>query len=311
MKVPTLIRAFLAMLLICSTSSLHAESDGTTRSPVQPFLDLVLDFQRHPHYWALHAAHTVEEDPARRRTLAVNIARWLEMPNDLGSRYLLVNIPAFELTYWENGEIIDRRPVIVGTTRTPTPPLSATVSGVVLNPWWEIPTSIVRESVGALVRNRPAVARARGYVVENGRYRQRPGPGNALGQMKLVMPNPQSIGLHDTPNQELFTRPVRAFSHGCIRVSDALGFATLVLERDAEWDRDRIDQVIAAGRTQTVDLVHPMPVYIVYHTVDLDAAGDIRFHPDIYDRDQSAAVAGFDAAGTECALGLGQSDQDR
>lgn len=300
-----LFRTILALLVLIASPSLHAQSGDTSRSPARPFLDLVLDFQRHPHYWALHAAHRAEEDPARRQILATNLARWLEMPNDLGSRYILVNIPAFELTFWDNGEIIDRRPVIVGTTSTRTPELTATVSGVVLNPWWEIPASIVRESVGSLVRNRPAVARARGYVVQNGRYRQRPGPGNALGQMKLVMPNSQSIGLHDTPNQELFTRPVRAFSHGCIRVSNALDFATIILARDAGWDRARVDQVIATGQTDTVTLNQPMPVYIVYHTVDLDEVGAIRFHPDIYGRDRSAAIAALDTDETECAVGFG------
>ena len=305
MKPIQMIRTILAVIFLFSASSLPADPGETTPSPVRPFLDLVLDFQRHPHYWALHAAHRVEDDPARRRSLAINLARWLEMPNDLGSRYILVNIPAFELTYWDNGEIIDRRPVIVGTTSTRTPELTATVSGVVLNPWWEIPASIVRESVGALVRNRPTVARARGYVVQNGRYRQCPGPGNALGQMKLVMPNPQSIGLHDTPNQELFTRPVRAFSHGCIRVSDALDFATIILERDAGWDRARVDQVLGTGRTQTVDLIQPMPVYIVYHTVDLDEAGAIRFHPDIYGRDRGQTAAALGTDETECTLGFG------
>ncbi len=303
-----LIRAILAAIFLFSAVSLQADATDpadTSRSPVRPFLDLILDFQHHPHYWALHTAHRVEEDPARRQTLAINLERWLEMPNDLGSRYILVNIPAFELTYWDNGEIIDRRPVIVGTTSTRTPELTATVRGVVLNPWWEIPASIVRESVGALVRNRPAVARARGYVVQNGRYRQRPGPGNALGQMKLVMPNPQSIGLHDTPSQDLFTRPVRAFSHGCIRVSDALDFATIILERDVGWDRDRVDQVIVTGRTQTIDLIQPIPVYIVYHTVDLDEAGAIRFLPDIYGRDHGETVAAVGTDETECPLGFG------
>ena len=305
MRTASVVRAILGFLLVFSASSLPAETGSNARSLARPFLDLVLDFQRHPHYWALHAARRTEEDPGRRQSLTINLARWLEMPNDLGPRYILVNIPAFELTFWDNGEIVDRRPIIVGTTNTPTPELTATVSGVVLNPWWEIPASIVRESVGALVRNRPGVARARGYVVQNGRYRQRPGPGNALGQMKLVMPNPQSIGLHDTPNQDLFTRPVRVFSHGCIRVSDALDFATIILERDAGWDRARVDQAIASGRTQIVDLTQPMPVYIVYHTADLDAEGTVRFHPDIYGRDRSGNVAALDTIETNCTWGLG------
>src|SRR3546814_1081190 len=112
--------------------------------------------------------------------------------------------------------------VIVGKTKTPTPVFAAQVTGVTFNPWWEIPESIVAESVGKLVRTRPAEAARRGYVVQDGRYRQRPGPQNALGRMKLMMPNPYSIYLHDTPAQSLFARDVRAFSHGCVREGGAL-----------------------------------------------------------------------------------------
>jgi murein L,D-transpeptidase YcbB/YkuD len=298
-----LVRRLAVFLLIFITAPLSAQTYAEPRSPMQSVYDMLLEFQLHPHYWALQSAYDSEEDPDRRRTLAVNIERWRRLPNNLGTRYLMVNIPAFEVTYWEDGNIIDRRPVIVGTTRTPTPEFTTAVTGVVLNPWWEIPASIVAESVGALVRNRPSVARARGYVIENGRYRQRPGAGNALGRMKLVMPNPDSIGLHDTPSQDLFSSDVRAFSHGCIRVSDALNFATLLLRQDAGWSRADVDAVIATGRTRTVELVQPMPVYIVYFTAVPDETGRIVFHPDIYGRDPSVVVALVSEHDTECALG--------
>ena len=300
-RLAVLVLIFIAAPLSAQMESEQAEAEQD--SPAQAVLDMLLDFQQHPDFWALQVAHDAEEDPDRRRTLAVNIERWRQLPNNLGTRYLMVNIPAFEVTYWEDGAIIDRRPVIVGTTRTPTPELTTTVTGVVLNPWWEIPASIVAESVGALVRNRPSVARARGYVVENGRYRQRPGPGNALGRTKLVMPNPHSIGLHDTPNQELFSRDVRAFSHGCVRVSDALDFATILLSQDAGWSRADVDAVIASGQTRTVDLVQPMPVYIAYFTAVPNEVGEIIFHPDIYGRDPRVVVASTAEQDTECTLG--------
>jgi murein L,D-transpeptidase YcbB/YkuD len=101
---------------------------------------------------------------------------------------------------------------------------------VIYNPWWEVPESIIKESVGALMRGSPAVAAARGYVLDQGRIRQKPGPSNALGQMKLAMPNPQAIYLHDTPSKRHFALPVRAYSHGCIRVGNALDFAATLLE---------------------------------------------------------------------------------
>lgn len=239
----------------------------------------------HPHFLALRAAHADERDPRRRATLAANLARWEAMPNELGSRYLLVNAAAFELGLWEAGERVARWPVIVGTTSTPTPIFDTMVTGVTLNPWWEIPASIVAESVGALVRNRPAEARRRGYVVQNGRYRQRPGPSNALGRMKLVMPNVYSVGLHDTPNHALFERDNRALSHGCVRVGDALGFAARLLAAQPGWNRERVDATVEGGRTVTIDLAEPMPVYIGYFTAEPGPNGSIRYYPDIYSRD--------------------------
>src|SRR3546814_10465439 len=111
---------------------------------------------------------------------------------------------------------LGRWQVIVGKTKTPKPVFAAQVTGVTFNPWWEIPESIVAESVGKLVRTRPAEAARRGYVVQDGRYRQRPGPQNAFGRMKLLLPNQYSTYLHDNPTQSLFERDVRAFSHGCV-----------------------------------------------------------------------------------------------
>ncbi|MBB6122411.1 murein L,D-transpeptidase YcbB/YkuD [Sphingobium subterraneum] len=161
---------------------------------------------------------------------------------------------------------------------------------MVLNPWWEIPSSIAAESVAAMVRTNPAAAAKRGYVYENGRYRQRPGPNNALGRMKLVMPNPHTVYLHDTPSQSLFDRDVRAFSHGCVRVGDALGLVTALLAPTGQWDRQRIDATVASGETQTVTLAEPIPVYIAYFTAEPDEDGAMRFFPDIYKRDRAAVA---------------------
>ena len=183
----------------------------------------------HPEYAALRAAYATETDPARRHVLALNMERWRWMPLALGPNYILVNAAKFEVTLWRDGQLAGTWPVIVGKPRSPTPIFSATVTGVTFNPWWDVPANIVRESIGSLVRRHPALARQRGYVWGAGRYRQRPGPANALGQMKLVMPNPYNVYLHDTPDKPLFAKDIRAFSHGCIRVGDALGFAATLI----------------------------------------------------------------------------------
>lgn len=244
----------------------------------------------HPYHEALREAFAQETDADRRATLAANLRRWERMPAALGERYLLVNAAAFELTLWEGRREMGRWRVIVGTPRTPTPIFQAEVSGVIFNPWWEIPASIAAEGIAAMVRNRPAAARQRGYVYQNGRYRQRPGPGNALGLMKLVMPNPYSVFLHDTSNRTLFERDVRALSHGCIRVGDALGFATELLAARPDWNRARTDEVVESGRTTQIDLPESIPLYIGYFTAEPGSDGEMRYFEDIYGRDRSASA---------------------
>ena len=237
----------------------------------------------HTDYSALKAAYRLETDDSRRDTLARNMERWRWMPRTLGSDYVMVNAPFFEAGLWRAGERKGTWRVIVGKARTPTPVFETTITGVTLNPWWEIPASIVRESVGALFRRNPALARQRGYVRSNGRYRQKPGPGNALGLMKLAMPNRFSVFMHDTPNKALFDEDVRAFSHGCVRTDNALDYAAALLEGAAT--REDVDKIVAAGKTRTVDLAQPVPVYITYFTAEPDGAGTVRFQPDIYSRD--------------------------
>jgi len=245
----------------------------------------------HPFYNALRTALATETDKARRITLLANLDRWRWMPRSLGSRYLLVNAAGFEASLWQDGAEVGRWRVIVGKSKTPTPIFAATITGVTFNPWWEIPSSIVAESVGSLVRRHPSLARRRGYVVQDGRYRQRPGDNNALGRMKLVMPNPYTVYLHDTPSKSLFERDTRTFSHGCIRVGDALGLAgTLLSQRPGGWTRANTDAVLATNQTTTISLATPIPVYVTYFTAEPDAAGTMRYFPDVYGRDKAGIL---------------------
>jgi murein L,D-transpeptidase YcbB/YkuD len=234
-------------------------------------------------YALLASAYATETDTARRATLALNLDRWRWMPRSLGDDYVLVNPVQFEASRWQKGERVGTWRVITGKTSSPTPVFNATITGVTLNPWWEVPANIVRESVGALVRRNPKLARARGYVWGGGRYRQKPGPNNSLGQMKLVMPNPYSVYMHDTPSKGLFEKDVRAFSHGCVRVGNALDFAASLLA--PATPREKVDEIVASGKTTTVPLPHSVPVYIAYFTTASDASGALVFKPDIYGRD--------------------------
>jgi murein L,D-transpeptidase YcbB/YkuD len=285
---------FVLILLLSAPAWADAETDAMCSFTESRFTqsqwpgadpDAEPAFPTHPYYQALRDAYEQETDPGHRATLSANIRRWEEMPHRLGDRYLLVNAAAFRVTLWEDGNPVAHWRVIVGRTRTPTPIFHTTAQGVIFNPWWEVPASIVAESVGALVRNRPAEARRRGYVVQNGRYRQRPGPGNALGLVKLDMPNPYSVGMHDTPSRHLFEQDVRAFSHGCIRVGDALDFATTLLSSQPGWNRERVDSIVATGQTTNIPFAEPLPIYVGYFTAEPAEDGTIRYLPDIYGRD--------------------------
>ncbi len=238
---------------------------------------------RHEEYGALRAAFATENEANRRKAIARNMERWRWMPHSLGSDYVLVNVARFEAALWRNGAQVGSWKVIVGKPATPTPSFNASIEGVIFNPWWEIPASIVRESLGALVRRNPTLARQRGYVWGGGQYRQRPGPNNALGQMKLMMPNAFSVYMHDTPNKQLFDEEVRTFSHGCIRTKDAIGYAATLL--GGARSREEIDGILASGKTTTVMLDRPIPVFVAYFTAVSDGRGGITIAPDIYERD--------------------------
>lgn len=239
----------------------------------------------HPQYAELKALLHTAKDKALLDKVRTNLDRWRWLPRDLGPRYVIVNVPAYTVALVENGSVVARHRAVVGAPKTATPQLAATATGVIFNPWWEVPMSIA-----------PEVRGKRGYVAvktpEGGvRYRQPPGPSNALGRMKVVMPNNYAIYLHDTPSKSLFKRDARAFSHGCIRTENPLDFAALLLA-NPEWDRAAIDKAIAAGKTVKADATIPTPVYITYFTVAAKAnAEGIISYPDIYKRDGKVVTA--------------------
>jgi murein L,D-transpeptidase YcbB/YkuD len=236
----------------------------------------------HPQYAGLKRAlaATPGTDTARRDLIRTNMERWRWMPRSLGARHVLVNVPAFTAALVEDGHVLTRHRTVVGKRTTPTPQLNAQITAVTLNPWWNVPQSIVAENGGHFGAGYE-VRRDGGYTI----VRQPPGPRNALGRVKIEMPNEHAIYLHDTPSQALFGRPVRAFSHGCIRTQNVRDFAALLLQPTGQWDRGQIDRTIDTGRTQSVSLAAPIPVYIAYFTAAATSDGDIVTYSDIYGRD--------------------------
>jgi len=246
----------------------------------------------HPQYTYLKRALEVTppSDTAKVNRIRLNLDRWRWLPRDLGERYIIVNVPAYTAALVEGGETLSRHYAVAGKISTPTPQLSAIATGVILNPWWEVPKSIESEVRGK--GGYVAVKDKNGKVV---RWRQPPGPSNALGKMKFVMPNSKAIYLHDTNAKSRFNSRVRAFSHGCIRTKDIEQLATILLtEGGGEWTAEKVQETIASGKSVQANFPEPLPVYIVYMSSAATVEGKIVDYQDIYKRDGKAIAALLD-----------------
>jgi murein L,D-transpeptidase YcbB/YkuD len=246
----------------------------------------------HPQYGALKNALQVtpKTEQAKLNRIRLNMDRWRWLPRDLGDRYIIVNVPAYHVALVEGGETQWRQKAIAGAVRTPTPMISAVASGVILNPWWEVPKSIEPE-----VRGRPGYVPVKGKDGKVQRWRQPPGPANALGQVKFVMYNPQAIYLHDTNARSRFNSQVRSLSHGCIRTQNILDLSAKLLAADGgEWDRAKVDATLKSGKSVQANFVKPLPVYIVYFSSAAALDGKIIDYADIYKRDAKVMSALLD-----------------
>ena len=256
-----------------------------------------------PDYAALKEAlgDTPQDQVQRRRLIRANMDRWRWLQHDLGNQYLLTNVPEFQLRLTVNNNIIRTYRTIVGKPgRTATPQLAETVEGVIFNPTWTVPQSIVQgEGLGARVLGNPAYARANNYTATRGANGyvsvvQGPGPGNSLGRMKLDMPNPHAIFLHDTPSRGLFANESRALSHGCVRVERALELAMTIAILGQGATRDEAVAISTSGEYTRVPVKKSMPVYITYFTMARDIDGELKTFNDIYGRD-APVLASFNA----------------
>ncbi|MEQ1492313.1 MAG: L,D-transpeptidase family protein, partial [Terricaulis sp.] len=244
--------------------------------------------------------------------LRANMERWRWLPRELPERRLEARIAQFQTILYRPGSPPIVHAAIVGARRTPTPSFAANIVSVTLNPTWEPPQSILRnELLPRFGRDPSAVERENFEVIDwsgnvldpasidwserpfRHRLRQRPGPGNALGQIRFDLPNPYSIYLHDTSNRSLFSRSERALSHGCIRVENIIGLAAAVIANPV-WDHTALQAAIADGQTRPIALTTPMPVYMLYLTALAKDDGDVVYFDDIYHRD-AAVVAALDA----------------
>lgn len=234
-----------------------------------------------------------KQDPAVIEQITMNMERWRWLPDDLGTRYLMVNIPAFRLDAIENGKSVLDMKVVTGKKTSPTPVLADRMTTVVFSPYWNIPRDIVQKEI------LPKVAKDPGYLAKNnmeaddkGNYRQLPGKGNSLGQVKFLFPNHFNVYLHDTPAQSLFERIERDFSHGCVRLDEPMRLAQYVLRDQPEWTDEKIKAAMAAGVEQQVAMKQPLPIYLAYFTA-WENNGALETVPDVYaiDRRHIAATS--------------------
>lgn len=264
----------------------------------------VLDTVRplHPDYVVLRSAlANAAPGSARYKQIQANMDRWRWLPRDLGGQYLITNVPEYQLRLTVNDKIVRTYKTIVGKPgRTATPQLAEVVEGVILNPNWTVPQSIVvGEGLGAKVLGNPGWAKAAGYTASKGANGfvtvvQQPGPGNSLGKMKLDMPNKHAIFLHDTPSRNLFNSADRALSHGCIRTERASELAMTLAILQAGLTAEESVEKLTSGKYTRVEFQKKMPVYITYFTMATDIGGQLSSFKDIYGRDE-AVLASFTA----------------
>ena len=258
----------------------------------------------------------------RIQQIQLNMERWRWMPDDLGERYLLVNMAGFELQAVENDETVMDMRVIIGRPYRSTPAFLGTMRYLVINPYWNVPHKV--EILDLLPKEQadPVYLPGKGfrvyagwgkdapeldpgdidwssYTAENFPYRliQDPGEVNSLGRIKFMLPNPYAVYLHDTPSRHLFNRPVRTFSSGCIRVAEPVRLANFVLNDGRDYMTPDVLEAISSGENQIVSLPRVVPVYMLYQTAWVDDEGMAHFRDDVYGRDFLVLRAWSSAAG--------------
>jgi murein L,D-transpeptidase YcbB/YkuD len=225
--------------------------------------------------------------------IAANLERYRWMPRALGDRYVIVNVPAFQLRAFDGGKTVIDMKVIVGADYEDrkTPVFSDTMTTVVFRPYWNVTDDIADKEIWPKANADPSYLERNDYETFNEggktRIRQRPGPENSLGLVKFLFPNDYNIYLHDTPHDELFDKDVRAFSHGCIRLEKPEALAQWVLG----WSADSVQRAMQQGPdNKSVKVPGTIAVYIAYFTAFV-RDGRLMFGNDLYARDNELVPA--------------------
>ncbi len=246
----------------------------------------------------------------RIRQIELNLERLRWSFRNLGNRYLMVNIADFKLDAVENDRIVWSMRVVTGKQYWHTPVFSSTMKYLVFNPSWNVPDSIAVDEILPKIRRQPDYLELNNFSVVRGwgknektvqpetinwaklkkenfpfRFRQLPGPLNPLGRIKFMFPNKYNVYLHDTPNKNLFSKNVRMFSHGCIRVEEPVKLAAYLLQSDEKLGQEELIDIIEKGKETEIPLPQHVDIHIFYLTAWVDSNNHVQFRNDIYGRD--------------------------
>lgn len=242
----------------------------------------------------------------RVQQIELNLDRFRLLPRVMPANHIWVNVPQYEMTLQlDREQVLDMR-VVVGKTSSPTPMMHDVLEHLVFSPYWYPTKRISREEILPAIKADPHyLVDHRFDVLKNNKpidpsginwqaikasnlryqFRQRPGKGNSLGDVKFIFPNNYSVYLHDSNTHHLFDKSMRAYSHGCVRVEDPESLATALLAWDSGWKREKVSRAMASGRQKYVKLGQTIPVYLVYFTATVKD-GVLNFHNDLYGHDK-------------------------
>lgn len=267
---------------------------------------------------ALNADHSGDE----RKRLVINMERLRWLPKNLGSRFVFVNQPAYEVNVMDQGQVAWHSRVIIGKPMNQTYSFYDQIETVVFNPSWGVPASIIINEYGPKSRKDPSYLDRNGFKIKDANgdqissrdidwwsigqapkfgVQQPPGSDNALGELKFLFPNSHDIYMHDTPTKNLFADSTRAYSHGCVRVQNPREFASVLLGMNEEDVAKNLGQKAKKGKnidpteafvdSHSVNLAQKVPVYLTYFTAWTDQSGKIQYYNDIYGRDAAMETA--------------------
>ena len=237
----------------------------------------------------------------RLQQILINLNRMRWMPQEPQGKLILVNIPEFILHVVDGKNKVFDMAVVVGKEGHNTMMFTGKLSQIVFSPYWNVPPSIVKKEILPKIERDPGYLRSQNMEVTGNAgglpvIRQLPGEKNSLGRVKFLFPNSYDIYFHDTPAKELFSKDKRAFSHGCIRLSEPEKLAEYLLQDNSSWTPEKIEEAMNSGQPQTVNIKDPVPVFITYYTTWVDETGLLNFRDDIYKRDSAIATKMFNNA---------------